>query len=354
MVRQIELRIDVGNAVGLGEAAEIAVSAVLPDPASLQERPVVCFAKPSSSYSRGYYTYELPGPGGGAQGEWHAQRGWIFVAIDTLGCGDSTKHDPEKLSFAVLSLAAKAAEEELLLRLANGVLAPDFPPVAQPVVIGLGHSLGAALLVHQQAWHRSYDGIGVLGFSAVHSHPATPPGEAPVVVAWYPRDAGLEECREPLNAQAMADTDADSSYDAAWHALAWGFHYDDVPEEVVEQDLRHYGRVGSPDDAGAECQDAAPWNSYTTPSRAARATLTPGIVTLEAAAVFVPVLSALGVRDLVPDPQGEGKAYRSSRSFSQFVCPRMGHVHNFAGTRALFWERIHSFGNWCAVLKENA
>jgi hypothetical protein len=29
----------------------------------------------------------------------------------------------------------------------------------------------------------------------------------------------------------------------------------------------------------------------------------------------------------------------------------MGHMHNFAGTRALFWERIHRFGEWCAAMK---
>jgi hypothetical protein len=27
----------------------------------------------------------------------------------------------------------------------------------------------------------------------------------------------------------------------------------------------------------------------------------------------------------------------------------MGHVHNMAGTRALLWERIHLFGQWCVT-----
>jgi hypothetical protein len=26
-------------------------------------------------------------------------------------------------------------------------------------------------------------------------------------------------------------------------------------------------------------------------------------------------------------------------------------MHNFAGTRALFWERIHRFGDWCSAAK---
>jgi hypothetical protein len=61
----------------------------------------------------------------------------------------------------------------------------------------------------------------------------------------------------------------------------------------------------------------------------------------------------MGERDLVIDPLGEARAYKSAFSFDLFVCPRMGHMHNFAGTRALFWERIHSFGEWCAAVKRS-
>lgn len=137
--------------------------------------------------------------------------------------------------------------------------------------------------------------------------------------------------------------------DAAWMSLAWGFHYDDVPQEVVAQDLQHYAAVGR-EDGLAEDHDAMPWNSKVTPRCAARSTLTPGVVATEAAAVTVPVLCAMGVRDLVPDPLGEPRAFGLSRSVDLFICPRMGHVHNFAGTRVLLWERIQSFGQWCAVL----
>jgi hypothetical protein len=59
----------------------------------------------------------------------------------------------------------------------------------------------------------------------------------------------------------------------------------------------------------------------------------------------------MGERDLVVDPLGEARAFRSAASFDLFICPRMGHMHNFAGTRALFWERIHRFGDWCAAAK---
>lgn len=344
-MRQVEVTIDVSDAAGLGIPASIRATVVLPDPAELPDRPVICFALPSSSYARGYYTCELPGPShdAGSQAAFHAARGWIVIALDWLGCDDESRIDPEDLGYAALTAAADAAQREIVTRLANGVLSPDYPPVSAACTIGIGQSLGAALLIYQQARHRSFDGIAVLGFSAIHAHPATPPGGIPVAVAWYPRDARLEECREPLNTALLAQAGG-AAAQAAWEALAWGFHYDDVPLDVVEQDLAHYEGIARGDDAGAPYP---PWYAHRTPQRAARSTLTPGIVASEAAAITVPVLAAMGERDLVPDPRAEPRAYPCARSIDLFVCPRMGHVHNMAGTRTLFWERIHLFGTWC-------
>ena len=352
MARQVELRIDVTNALGLGEPAHVAATVVLPDPALLPERPVVCFAKPGGGYSRGYFTCELPGPGKGAQADFHAARGWIFVAMDNLGSGDSSVHAGDLLNYTNATLAALAAEQEVLLRLANGLIEPGYPAVLQPVKIAIGQSTGGTLCIVQQARHGCYDGIGILGFSAVHSHPATPPGEVPIVTPWFARDVPPGAQGGILNAAAVAAMTAGAPQEAAWTALAWGFHYDDVPQDVVEADLMHYESIvihaGAPKGA-----DPAPWNSYTTPTEAARLTLTPGIVAPEAAAVTVPVLSAMGERDLVVDPLGEARAFKSALSFDLFVCPRMGHMHNFAGTRALFWERIHGFGEWCAAVRQS-
>src|SRR6185436_5762384 len=105
----------------------LAMTAHLPE--APPERPFVCFGKPGGGYSRGYYTYDLPGPASGAQAEWHAERGWIFVSVDHLGVGASSLHAPEKLDYATLSAAAHAAEQELLARLATGALLEGYPRV---------------------------------------------------------------------------------------------------------------------------------------------------------------------------------------------------------------------------------
>ena len=168
----IDLDIDVTEAAGLSEQAFVAVSVQLPSSDAMSDLPVVCFAKPGAGFTRHYFTDDLPGPGSGAQAAWHAMRGWIFVSVDYLGVGASSRHEPEALDFRTLASAADAADRRVLEMLAAGTLSDRIQALSDPVVIGLGQSMGGCLLVLQQAWHRTYDGIGVLGYSAM-SHPPT-------------------------------------------------------------------------------------------------------------------------------------------------------------------------------------
>ena len=351
MIQQIDLTINVTDAARLGEPAQVAVTVTLPDPADLPPRPIIVFAKAGGGYSKGYFTHALPGPGEPiAQADWHAARGWITVSVDSLGIGGSSIHGMEKLGYAQVTAANHAAEQEILLKLANGLIAAGFPTIHEPVTIGIGHSMGGALTIVQQGRYHGYDGIGVLGFSAVHSHPAVPPGEAPVVVPWTPRDSIGHTPFAIINEAAVAAGLADGGSGALWRALAWGFHYDDVPHEVVSQDLAHFSRMAPGGDAG-EAAPLAPWSSATDPGAIGQTILTPGVVAPEAAAVRVPVLCAMGERDFVIDPPGEARAFKSATSVDLFICPRMAHIHNFASTRALLWQRIDQFAAWCAVVK---
>jgi hypothetical protein len=79
--------------------------------------------------------------------------------------------------------------------------------------------------------------------------------------------------------------------------------------------------------------------------------LAPGAVATEAAAITVPVLVAVGERDVVPNPWMEPFAFKSSTDISVFVVPRMAHMHNFAHTRHLLWDKIHSWGTGVASLR---
>jgi hypothetical protein len=348
-VNSLDIEIDVTDAAGLGEPAHIALSVHLPDPAGLHEAPVVCFSKPGGGYSRGYYTCDLPGPATGAQAAWHAARGWIFVSMDHIGVGGSSLHAADKLTYTVVAAASRAAEQEVLKRLEAGTLAAGFPKVATPLKLGIGQSMGGCMTVIQQGRYHCYDGVGVLGYSAVHTHPPTRPGTAPIAAPWLPRDTLLTQPLTVLNAAALAKAMSTPRPDGG-AAMAWGFHYDDVDPEIVAKDLAHFNR-GIHDAASQKGFAAPPWSSLTTPGAVAQSCLTPGAIAPEAAAVTAPVLVAMGERDVVADPKGEPRAYLSASSVDLFICPRMGHMHNFASTRELFWRRIETWADWVRVVK---
>ncbi|HEY2332037.1 MAG TPA: hypothetical protein VGH94_08945 [Acidimicrobiales bacterium] len=144
----------------------------VPGPARLGANPVVCFGKPGGGYSKEYFTIDLPGPARGAQAEWHADRGWIFVSVDHLGVGGSSSHhDGNRLDYTTVATASQAAEQGVLRRLADGFLAEGFPAIIDPLLLGIGQSMGGCLTVIQQGRYHCYDGIGVLGYGAIHTHP---------------------------------------------------------------------------------------------------------------------------------------------------------------------------------------
>jgi pimeloyl-ACP methyl ester carboxylesterase len=126
--------------------------------------------------------------------------------------------------------------------------------------------------------------------------------------------------------------------------MAWGFHYDDVDASVVRRDLEDYP---------ARHGNVPAWGSGTIPATAVLWCLAPGATLAEAAAIRCPVLVALGERDVLVDPRGEPRAYESAPSVDLFVCPRMAHMHNFGGTRELFWQRIATWAEWVRVQRHH-
>jgi hypothetical protein len=228
-MNQIEIDFDVTAAADLGEPATIAMTVHLPDVAALASPAVVCFAKPGALFSRGYYTTDLPGPGSGAQADWHAGRGWIFVSVDHLGVGGSSTHDMRLTGYVTVAGAAHAAEQAVLQRLAAGTLAEGFPAVTDPLLLGIGQSLGGCLTVVQQAHHRTYQGIGVLGYGVLHSRVPVPPGAPPITQAWRVRDAPGVVLNAP---QVRSKDDTDTPRDL-FAESRWSFFYDDVDPDLV-------------------------------------------------------------------------------------------------------------------------
>ena len=342
-MKNLDVDIDVTEAAGLGEAMRARVTVAFPSPEALADPRVVCFAFPGGGYGRGYFTFDMPGSTGDGQAGWHARRGWIVVSCDHLGVGDSSLPDPSLLTFDPVAAANHQVVVTILERLAAGSLAEGFPPVAEPVVLGMGQSMGAAITVVQQARHDSFDAIAVLGYSAIHTYPPTAPGSPDQPFPYVPRDRppsdpavvnqAMLDLRNPLWSQREAAGEV--------HPMAWGFHHDDVDPDIVRTDLVDFptreGRVPA-------------WGSATVPGLAIWL-LSPGAIAAEAASIIKPVFVMSAERDVVPDLWLEAKAYKACTDITLYMCPAMGHMHNFAGTRELLWARIESFMQGVAGLR---
>jgi alpha-beta hydrolase superfamily lysophospholipase len=267
----------------------IVASAHLPDrtPARL-----VVVAVPGGGYNREYFDLR-PGPPGYSQAEHHTDRGVCLLAVDPVGVGESTA--VAGLGLAEVATTNAAAVRELLIALGTALGARP------PVTIGIGHSMGAAIITMQQAHHESFDAVGVLGWSAVHTRRPAMPG--------------------------AADNDSVEAY-------RWAYHFETEPPAVVAADIgRGYPQRSEPVPA---------WGSPSRPFPAAVVT-GPRVVAAEAADIGVPVLIACGERDVVPDPQREPFAYVRSPDVAVTVVRDMAHLHNFANSRRTLWDRLSAW-----------
>jgi pimeloyl-ACP methyl ester carboxylesterase len=349
MKAPIELTIDVTAAAGLGIPAHTAITVCLPEDGTLADPPVICFAYPGGGYNRRYYTYDMLDGSAGGEAAYHCDRGWIVVACDHLGFGESTIPEGNALDLDNVAAANDAAVREVMARLEAGTLAPGLSPVTGATRIGIGQSMGGCFTVVAQGNHETFDAVGILGYSGIHTVVPTRPGQPKTVWPWISRRQSLDSPRV-MNAAAMASAegaklgDGEALRKAAQggeHPFQWSFHYDDEPADIVALDMA----------ATAGTADPLPiWRSATTPPCGVYM-VAPGAVALEAASILVPVLVAVGERDVVPDPWAEPKAYQSAIDIGVYVCPRMAHMHNFASSRLLFWEHIQSWGDRVARMR---
>lgn len=190
-MQELEIIIDVTAAVGLGIEAHTAVTVFLPA-GELSDPPVVCFAFPGGGYNRRYYSFDMPDSSGGGEAGYHAQRGWIFVACDHLGTGDSTVPEGNALSYENVARANLATVEAVMAKLESGEVMEGFPPVSGAAKLGIGQSMGGCFTIVLQGQYAPFDGIASLGYSGIHtvvpSRPGTPPAQWP----WIPRGSSLD------------------------------------------------------------------------------------------------------------------------------------------------------------------
>jgi alpha-beta hydrolase superfamily lysophospholipase len=319
-----ELRVDVSDRLRLAGPVEIAATVFLPEEPALSDPPIVIFGVPGGGYSRGYYDMHFPGHDGYSQAEYHTLRGVVFVACDPVGVGDSTLLEPAEITFELLAASHDAAVREICTRLGAGTLAAGVAPLAHFLRIGIGQSMGGKITVLAQGLHGSFDGIAVLGASAIHT------------VLPQPTAAGYEAARSghKLSRGAAVDGQSVAESSRSIEDFRYPFHWEDVPEDILRADMdRGYPLRRAP---------APPFGSLTIPPCAVTM-MSPGVIAREAAAVTVPVLVGVGERDTCPNPLAEPSAYPNSGDVTVYIVPQMAHMHNFASTRAQLWQLIEAW-----------
>lgn len=310
---RFDVRADVTAAAAVGEHLELAVTVHVPHDVPADGATVI-FAFPGGGYNRHYYDLQLPGHDGYSQAEHHVSEGFVVVAVDHIGTGDSDV-PYAALDYAAIARVNAAAVTRLSDLIATGRIASDLPPVAVATKIGMGQSYGGLLLTILEGDHPTFDGVIFLGWSGIQSMPRADIGMPAMAALELPPGSGLA------------------------HPLRTAMHFDDEPEEIVEQDMRgwpHRDGVPVPPWATPHMPGGPNGHSELTPVDA-------GVVSDQAARIMCAVLSASGERDVCADPRLEPTAYASSPDITVFVLPRSSHMHNFASTRHVLWRRIDAW-----------
>ena len=301
------LRLPVDVSAYSSQAVSLAADLHLPDgPAA----PVVFFCFPGGSYNRRYYGLE--GPGGHSFGAAMAAADMISIAIDHVGIGDSTRPE-DGFAFTPTRIAAAeaAAVEALKAKLRAGTLVPGLPALPRFLAVGVGHSMGGAFVLLQQAQAQPYDALLVLGSSADGLLPALTEEERryvedrPGILANLPRLAQLRFGQpfppvgpiDPNFASVFAGADADATRTV----------------ETARDRMLAMGGLMS---------------------------MIPGALRQEAAAVGVPLFLGFGDRDVLSPPHRAVANFTGAGDITFLMLADTGHMHFGFPTAPRLFRRI--------------
>jgi hypothetical protein len=266
---------------------------------------VVCL--PGGTYTSRYFDLVGPGLGGYSMSAYLASKGVATLAVDLFGTGRSSRPDDgDRLTLDELARVHHAAVGVALATLG-----------APGALVGLGHSLGAAVTVHQQAGHHTYEQVALLGFS--HRYNLLFGGAASVQ-----DEAASDRARrreELLAAYQRRDPHRWKDPYVMFprqqgRALALPFP---VPPEVVAAD----------DD-----------DQTVVPRGAAVDFALRGVSTVAAEQIDVPVFLGFGVVDATTAAHREPGSYPRCPRITLRVLAGSGHGHNYAPTRVELWDEL--------------
>jgi pimeloyl-ACP methyl ester carboxylesterase len=262
------------------------------------------------------FDLHVDGLDGYSLAEWLAGQGVIVVAFDHPGVGTSSRVDDiYALDPDAVVRCHEVALAALLGRLAAGALGPGLGQTQARRVIGLGHSMGAMIVVLLHDRSALFDGLVLLG----HGGAGLPEVLSDEELTLVGQPASV--LRERIVPLARARFGPGSSVPRV-PPKQGRFITEDMPAELVAALAREQAEL-----------------LYACGLYA----LVPGSISAEMAAVSVPVLLGIGEFDLIAEPHTVVASYSASHDVSLLVLEGSGHLQNQAANRHLLWRRITSW-----------
>ncbi|HZP30275.1 MAG TPA: alpha/beta fold hydrolase [Acidimicrobiia bacterium] len=286
---------------------------------------VVLFCVPGGGMTRRYYDLDVApelGLGNYSMARHLATRGCVVVTLDPPGVGGSdVPDDGYTLAPHVVADVLAAAVGDVLDRLRAGKLTSGLEPLDSVVSIGVGHSMGGLLTVHQQARHRTHDAVAVLGFAG---------GGLPDALTDEERAFAGDAAALRREIGRLAAARFGRPFPISQTSTSPFLLGRPVPEPVERALGESRGHLI------AVC---------------GLSSMIPGNADEELAAVDVPVFIGVGTGDITGDPFRIPASFRNSRDVTLFVLDGAGHNHNAAPTRERLWDRLAAWAR--AVTRED-
>jgi pimeloyl-ACP methyl ester carboxylesterase len=314
-VRRSTVDVDV-SAVAPAGCDRIAVDVFVPD--RLGPRPLLWVCIPGGGINRQYFDLDVAGQGAAFSMARHlAAEGDLVATVDPPGVGGSdTPDDGYTLTPHVVADVLAAAIEGLQQDLGHdGIAGTELGSVPPRATVGLGHSAGALLVSLQQARHRSYDVVALLGFSGS--------GLPGVLTEEELRYAGDPE-----------------QFTQVLGALTKARFGDPLPEWSNSS----AGQL-EPNAVAAHVDVALGAASSRLLALVGMTAIMPGSVQPELDELRVPIFAALGEHDLGGTLDVLPSQLSASRDLTLFLLEGAGHTHNVAVNRRILWDRV---ARWAA------
>jgi pimeloyl-ACP methyl ester carboxylesterase len=266
---------------------------------------------PGGGMSRAYFDLEVPGETDSySMARFAAERGHFVLTIDPPGVGGSdSPTDGYDLTPQRVAGVLDAVVSEMLDRLSLGQVS-GVSPGPRLEAIGVGHSAGACLVACQQAWHRSFGAVALLGFS----------------------NSGLPSV---LTDDEAACTDRPEALAAALPDLVRARFGMPLPEGTsAESDMLLVGARSS------EAKAAAARAGSRLLGLVGLTCLVPGSIKPQLDQVDVPTFVAVGEHDIAGPTTALPGQLPACHDLTLVTLPGVGHNHNVTDSRLELWDRL--------------